>query len=368
MKRRYKITSGILLFFFILVAAFGLMLSHTAECPPPDNPVMTPQTMKSVHYYCYGDPEVLRLENIERPVPGPDEVLVKVHAASVNPLDWHYMRGTPYIMRLGSGMGAPADHKMGVDFSGVVEAVGAQVTRFRPGDEIFGGANGSFAEYLVVSQDHAVALKPNNVSFEEAASVAIAGVTALQAVRDSGRLEAGQKVLINGASGGVGTFAVQIAKAMGAEVTGVSSNRNTELVRGIGADHVIDYTQENFTQQDLRYDLIIDMVSNHSLGELRDVMAPGGRLVMVGSNNEGNFIGPLLRPLAAALINPFVSQDLKPFLATMKQDDMVALAELMRVGEIRPVLDQEFSLREIRDAIDYSETGRARGKIVIDVY
>lgn len=367
MKLRYKIGIGFLLFITLAILALGVAVSYDEECPPPARTSVTPDTMKSVRYYCYGAPEVLRLENIEKPSIANNEILVKVHAAGVNPLDWHYMRGAPYIMRLGSGLGAPTDHRMGVDFSGTVEAVGSNVTRFRPGDQVFGGSSGAFAEYLKVSEDRAVALKPNNVSFDEAASVAIAGVTALQALRDSGQVQAGHKVLINGASGGVGTFAVQIAKAMGAEVTGVCSTRNVGMVRGLGADHVIDYKNENFTQQDKRYDVIIDMVSNHSLGDLRGVMEPEGALVMVGSNAKGNFIGPLLRPLWAAMNNPFVSQELKPFLATMKQDDMVALAELMRAGQVRPVLDREFELREIREAMDYSESGRARGKIIIDV-
>ena len=367
MKLRYKLGIGLVLFLVLAFLSLGVAISYESDCPPPGKTAVTLSSMKSVKYYCYGSSEVLRLENIEKPSLENDELLVKVHAASVNPLDWHYMRGTPYLMRLGSGLGAPVDNRMGVDFSGTVEAVGAGVTRFRVGDEVFGGSSGAFAEYVTVSQDRAVALKPNNVDFEQAASVAIAGVTALQALRDSGGLQAGQKVLINGASGGVGTFAVQIAKAMGAEVTGVCSTRNVELVRSLGADHVIDYTSENFTEMGELYDLIIDNVSNHSLSALRDVMEPDGTLVMVGSNAKGNFIGPLLRPLAAAFTNPFVSQELKPFLATMNQGDMVALAELMRMGELAPVVDREYPLLEIRNALDYSESGRARGKIIIDV-
>ncbi len=367
MKLRYSLSLGIVIFFALAITALAFVISHESECPPPERTLETPGTMKSVRYYCYGSPEVLRLENIEIPALEDDEVLVKVHAASVNPLDWHYMRGTPYIMRLGSGIGAPKDPNLGVDFAGTVEAVGSAVSRFRPGDEVFGGASGAFAEYLKINENRAIALKPKNVSFEQAASVAIAGITALQGLRDSGGLEAGQKVLINGASGGVGTFAVQIAKAMGAEVTGVCSTDNIEMVRSLGADHVIDYRNEDFTRQGKKYDLILDMVSNHSLGDLRDALQADGTLVMVGSDSKGNFIGPLMRPLLATLVNPFVSQDQKMFLSQFRQDDMVALAELMRSGELVPVVGRTYSLREIRDAIDYSETGHARAKIVIDI-
>lgn len=311
MKLRYKISIGMLVFFALVFATLGMTLSYESECPPPADTLETPDTMKSVRYHCYGSADVLRLENVQIPEPEADEVLVRVYAASVNPLDWHYMRGTPYLMRLGSGIGAPSDPKLGVDFSGTVEAVGSNVTRFRPGDRVFGGASGAFSEYVKVNENRAIALKPNNISFEAGASVAIAGITALQALRDAGQLQAGQSVLINGASGGVGTFAVQIAKAIGAEVTGVCSTSNVELVRSLGADFVIDYRNQNFTQLDKRYDLIVDMVGNHSLVDLRGVLEPEGTLVMVGSNDKGNFFGPLKRPLLASISNPFVSQSQK---------------------------------------------------------
>jgi NADPH:quinone reductase-like Zn-dependent oxidoreductase len=367
MKLRYKIGIGFLVFVALALTSLGVALSYESECPEPKQTLEGPNTMKAIQYYCYGSPEVLRLENVAIPEVADNEVLVKVQTASVNPLDWHYMRGKPYIMRLMSGIGAPTDPTFGVDFSGTVEAVGSKVTRFRPGDEVFGAASGAFGEFVKFREDRGVALKPANVSFEQAAAVPIAGITALQGIRDVGQLRAGQKILINGASGGVGPFAVQIAKAMGAEVTGVCSARNADMVRSIGADFVIDYKSQNFTELDKRYDVILDNVGNHSLSDLRKVMAPEGRLVIVGTSSSGNFLGPLWRPLMSRVVNPFVSQELETLMATNKQDDMVALAELMRTGEITPVVDRVFSLREIREAIEYSETGHARAKIVIDV-
>ena len=245
---------------------------------------------------------MLRLEDVEKPVPGDDELLVRVHAAGVNPLDWHYMRGTPYLMRLSSGLRKPKDTRLGVDYAGTVEAVGRNVTRFKPGDQVFGGRSGALAQYVVAKQDGAVALKPANVSFEQAGAVAIAATTALQGLRDAGRLQTGDKVLINGASGGVGTFAVQIAKSMGAEVTAVCSTRNVELVRSLGADHVIDYTRDDYTGVDARYDVILDNVGNRSLAENRRVLEPDGRYVLIGGGGPeaGKWIGPMVKPLQAS--------------------------------------------------------------------
>ena len=240
------------------------------------------------------------------------------------------------------------------------------MSRFEPGDEVFGGAGGAFAEYVVVGETAAIARKPANVSFEEAASVPVAAITALQAVRDHGQLEAGQRVLINGASGGVGTFAVQIAKSMGAEVTGVCSTRNVDMVRSIGADHVIDYKQADYTQSDRRYDLIVDMVGNHSLRKNLHALEPGGRLVLVGGG-KGDWIEPLKGPLKARLLDPFVEQGVVSMLARLRADDMAALAGLMENRAVRPVIDRRFSLQEVPAAVEYSETGRARGKIVINV-
>jgi len=256
-----------------------------------------------------------------------------------------------------------------VDFAGTVEAVGRNVTRFKPGDEVFGGRSGALAEYVVVRHDRAVAAKPSNVSFEQAATAGIAAITALQALRDAGRLQSGEKVLVNGASGGVGTFAVQIAKALGAEVTGVSSTRNLELVRSLGADRVIDYTREDYSAGGRLYDVILDNVGNRSLSENRRVLAPTGRYVLVGGGgpDAGNWIGPLLKPLQAVLLSPFVSQDMGMFLSGFTNEDMQRLAELMQSGAVTPVIDRSYPLSETAEAIRYLEQGRARGKVVITV-
>jgi len=366
MKLRTRIFGGIFAFIFVAAAALAIVLSHNSECVPAPSLAADADTMKAIVYRCYGSPDVLEYGDVEKPVPLANEVLVRVHAAGVNPLDWHYMRGSPYLMRLGSGIGAPQDTRMGVDFAGTVEAVGADVTRFTVGDEVFGGRSGAFAEYVVIPEDRALARKPANVSFEDAAAVPIAAVTALQALRDKGKLEPGQKVLINGASGGVGTFAVQIAKALGAEVTGVCSTRNVEMVRSIGADHVFDYKKENYTETDNEYDLIVDMVGNHNLSANRRMLAEDGRLVLVGGA-KGDWIGPLKRPLGAMLQGPFVDQEMITLFASLSQEDLAFLAELMRDGEVTPVLDRSYPLSEVPAAIDYSESGRARGKIIISV-
>jgi NADPH:quinone reductase-like Zn-dependent oxidoreductase len=322
--------------------------------------------MNAIVYRCYGAPEVLNLERIEKPVPADDEVLVKIRAAAVNPLDWHYMRGEPYIMRLGSGLGAPHNSRLGVDFAGTIESVGRKVRRFKPGDEVFGGRTGAFAEYVTIPEDRALTRKPANVTYEQAASVPIAAITALQALRDQGALQPGQRVLINGASGGVGTFAVQIAKWMGAEVTGVCSTRNVELVRSLGADHVIDYTREDYTRSGQHFDLIVDNVGNHSLLANREVLNPGGKLVIIGGSS-GNWLGPLMRPIAGLLLSPFTDQDFLMLLAELKPDDLALLGELMQAGEIVPVIDRRYPLSKLPDAIRYSEEGHARGKIIVNV-
>jgi NADPH:quinone reductase-like Zn-dependent oxidoreductase len=320
--------------------------------------------MKAIVYRCYGGPAVLQLESTPRPSPADDEVLVRIHAAAVNPLDWHYMRGTPYLMRLSSGIGAPKDNRMGVDFSGTVEAVGAQVTRFKPGDAVFGGGSGAFAEYLTIREDRTLAHKPDNISFEEAASVPIAAITALQALSDHGQLKPGQRVLINGASGGVGTFAVQIAKALGAEVTGVCSTRNVDMVRSLGADHVFDYTQEDYTSSGQLYDLIIDNVGNHSLLSNRRVLKPGGSLVFVGGS-FGDWLGVLKTPLQAMILSQLVDEKFFILMAQLRGEDLSTLADLMQAGKIKPVLDRSYKLSEVPAAIRYSEEGHARGKIII---
>ena len=366
MTLRYKIGGGLLAVLAIMAVALVVVLSYEAPCEPAPRIADGRETMQAVTYRCYGSPEVLEVGTVEKPVPGPDQVLVRVRAAAVNPLDWHYMRGSPYLMRLMSGIGRPADTRLGRDFAGVVEAVGESVSRFDPGDEVFGGAGGAFAEYVVVRETAAIAKKPANVSFEEAASVPVAAITALQAIRDHGQLEAGQAVLINGASGGVGTFAVQIAKSMGAEVTGVCSTRNVDMVRSIGADHVIDYKKEDYTHSDRRYDLIVDMVGNHSPRQNLRALEPNGRLVLVGGG-KGDWIEPLKGPLRARLLDPFAEQGIVSMLARLRADDIGALAGLMENGAVRPVIDRQFSLQEVPAALEYSETGRARGKIVINV-
>jgi len=366
MKLRYKIASGILGIIVIAVLSLALVLSHNADCVAAPQTSAGAETMKAVTYSCYGSPEVLEYGDVEKPIPKDGEVLVKVRAAAVNPLDWHYMRGSPYIMRLGSGIGAPKDSRFGVDFAGTVEAVGDSVTKFRPGDEVFGGRSGAFAEYLVIPEDRGLTLKPANVTFEQAAAVPIAALTALQALRDKGSLQPGQKVLINGASGGVGTFAVQIAKSIGAEVTGVCSTRNVEMVRSLGADHVFDYKKENYTESGNEYDLIVDMVGNHSLSVNRRVLAPDGRLVIVGGSS-GDWIGPLLRPIGAVLQGPFVDQEMVILLAKLDQADLDTIAEMMRNGEVTSVLDRSYPLSDIASAVRYSEEGRARGKIIVNV-
>ena len=366
MKLRYKIANGILIFLAVAIVSLALVLSHDSACGPA--PAISDETelMKAIVYRCYGSPDVLEFEDVEKPTPADDEVLVKIHAAAVNPLDWHYMRGSPYIMRLGTGLGAPNGTSMGVDFAGTVEAVGSNVERFKPGDEVFGGRSGAFAEYVTVPEDRALALKPANMTFEQAASVPIAAITALQALRDKGKIKPGQKVLINGASGGVGTFAVQIAKSFGAEVTGVCSTRNVEMVRSIGADHVFDYTQEDYTKSGQRYDLIIDMVGNHSLLANRRVLNPDGIFVIVGAQ-KGDWLRPLMRPINAFMLSPFVGQEFVMLLARLRKDDLAILGGLMQDGTVTPVIDRRYRLSEVPAAIRYSEEGHARGKIVIDL-
>jgi NADPH:quinone reductase-like Zn-dependent oxidoreductase len=366
MKLRYKIAYGILIVVLLALSSLAIVLSYESPCEPAPKVAGDAELMQAIVYRCYGSPDVLQLEDVEKPAPADNEVLVRVRAAAVNPLDWHYMRGSPYVMRLGTGIGAPSDTRLGVDFAGTVEAVGRGVTRFKPGDEVFGGRSGAFGEYVVVPEDRALVLKPANVTFAQAAAVPIAALTALQALKDKGQLQPGQKVLINGASGGVGTFAVQIAKSMGAEVSGVCSTRNVDMVRSLGADHVFDYKKENYTESGNQYDVIIDMVGNHSLSANRRVMTPDGTMVLVGGA-KGDWLAPLLGPIKAMLYSPFVDQTFVMLLARLDQDDLQALGNLMRTGRVTPVIDRSYRLSEVADAIRYSEEGRARGKIVIDL-
>lgn len=366
MKLRYKVLNTIIGLLVIAIAALALTLSHNSACTPAQDMVSGSTPMQAIIYSCYGSPEVLKLEKIAKPIPDDDEVLVEIRAASVNPLDWHYMRGSPYFMRLMSGIGAPESQSFGVDFAGTVQSTGSKVTKFKPGDEVFGGAAGAFGEYVALGENGALAIKPANMTFEQAASMPIAAVSALQALRDAGEISPGMKVLVNGASGGVGTFAVQIAKSFGAEVTGVCSTRNVELVRSLGADHIVDYKREDYTRGDKQYDLIIDNVGNHSPLANRQAMTPDGILVMVGGPS-GDWIGPMLRLLQAAVLSPFVDQAFVPFLGNLNQADLEILAQLGESGKISPVIDQHYSLEDVPEAIRYSESGRARGKIIIEV-
>ena len=320
--------------------------------------------MKAILYTTYGSPDVLQLKEVEQPTPKDNEILVKVYTASANPLDWHFMRGSPFIARLGNGLRKPKDPRLGADFAGRVEAVGNNVTQFQPGDEVFGAAKGAFAGYMCVTENE-VALKPANLSFEEAATVPIAATTALQGLRDKGQVRSGQKVLVNGASGGVGTFAVQIAKSYGAEVTGVCSTRNLDMVRSIGADHVIDYTREDFARNGQRYDLIYDAVGNRSVTDYKRALNAGGMCVIAGFTSLPRlFQHMVLGPLRSKGGNKKVGlMDM----AKINQKDLLYLKELLETGKVVPVIDRRYSLCEVPEAIRYLETGHARGKIVITV-
>jgi len=354
----------VLAFVFVFVAYWR----STNECDrknaaAPTNP------MKAIVHCDYGVAN-LKLEEIEKPTPADDQILVRVRAASVNPYDWHFVEGTPKIIRLmGIGPRKPTEIRLGVDFAGTVETVGKNVTQFKPGDEVFGGREGAFAEYVCRRAVGSVASKPASITFEQAASLNIAGITALQAVRDRGKIQSGQKVLINGASGGVGTFAVQIAKSFGADVTGVCSTRNVDLVRSLGADRVIDYTKEDFTKGEQKYDVILDNVANHSLSEFRHVLTPNGKYVMIGGGgaNEQGVFGVMLRPLKAMLLSKFVDQQMGMMMADSNQKDLSLLAEMVESGKMKPVIDRTYKLAEVPEAIGYLEQGHARGKVVIVV-
>jgi len=324
--------------------------------------------MKALVYERYGPPDVFELREVDKPVVGDDEVLVRVHATSVNPVDWHTMTGTPYLVRLESGLRKPKREVLGVDFAGTVEAVGRNVQRFQPGDEVFGARDGAFAEYVCVREDRAVALKPANVTFEQAAAVPVAALSALQGLRDKGQIQQGQKVLINGGSGGVGTFAVQIAKSFGAEVTGVCSTRNVEIVRSIGADHVIDYTHEDFTRSEQRYDLMLDVAGNRSWSDYRRVLDEKATVVVVGGPKKGRWIGPLSQVVKLRLSSLGGSRRVvAPFLAKMNKEDLVVLQELLEAGTVTPVIDRQYELSELREALRYLGEGHARGKVVVTV-
>jgi NADPH:quinone reductase-like Zn-dependent oxidoreductase len=352
----------LLAFLFVFVAYWR----STNDC---GKTAATTNPMKAIVYCDYGLNN-LKLEQIEKPVPNDDQLLVRVRAASLNPYDWHFVEGTPYVMRaMGVGLRKPKDTRLGVDFAGTVEAVGKNVTQFKAGDEVFGGRGGAFAEYVCPRATRAVAMKPANVSFEEAAAVNIAGITALQGLRDQGKVQAGQKVLINGASGGVGTFAVQIAKSLGAEVTGVCSTRNVDLVKSLGADHVIDYTKEDFTKGAERYDVILDNVGNRSLSECKGVLAPEGKYVLVGGGgaSDQGFLGGLGKALWAVVYSKFVNQQMGMMMADSNQKDLTIIADMMQSGKVKAVIDRTYKLDQVPEAIRYLEQGHARGKVIITV-
>jgi NADPH:quinone reductase-like Zn-dependent oxidoreductase len=315
----------------------------------------------------FGPPDVLELREIDPPEVGGDGIVVRVQAASVNPADWHLLRGEPYFARLMAGRKPPEGRRIGTDLAGVVEAVGKDVTAFRAGDEVFGGRDGAFGELVRCTEASSIVSKPPGIRFEQAAAIPIAGLTALQALRDKAKLQPGQLLLVNGAAGGVGTFAVQIAKASGATVTGVCSTGNVDLVRSIGADDVVDYTQQDFTKLGVKYDVILDTVGNHSVSDLRRVLAPRGTAVLIGGGGGGKLLGPLVSLAIPLVVSPFVGQKLTSFLAKLTKDDLLAMKDLVEIGKVTPVIDKSYSLADVPDAIRYVETGHAKGKVVITI-
>lgn len=366
LKRIFKWTAIVILFALVLVVALITVAywrsdNDCGKAAAPTHP------MNAIVYCDYGAPDRLHLEPIEKPVPNENQVLIKVRAASINPLDWHFLLGTPYIMRPEVGLRKPKSRRLGADVAGEVEAVGAKVTQFKPGDAVFGTCQGSFAQYCLGRAN--LAAKPANATFAEAASLPIAAITALQGLRDKGHLQAGQQVLINGASGGVGTFAVQIAKSLGAHVTGVCSGHSAALVRSLGADHVVDYTREDFTKSNERYDLILDCVGTQPLLSFKRVLKPNGRCVLIGGGgpDEGNWIGPMARPIKALLLKPFVRQDFGMLMAEMNHNDLAFLGNLVAAGKLKPIIDRQYALAETPAAIRYLEQGHAHGKVIINV-
>ena len=364
---RRKITFTIVAVVAAGIAVLAYTLSHEKSCGPAPALAAGAETMRAIVRRCYGPPDVLALESIEKPKPADDQVLVKVRAAALNPLDWHYMRGTPYLMRMEIGFGLPANPRLGVDYAGVVESVGRSVTRFKPGDAVFGGKLGALAEYVAVTEDGSIAPKPANLSFEQAAGVNVAALTALQALRDRAGLGPGQSVLINGASGGVGTFAVQIANSLGAEVTGVCSTRNVELVRSLGADHVVDYTRDDFTLGGRQYDVILDNVANRGVHAVRRALKPQGTYIIIGGGgpDANPWFGAFTAPIEALILSWFVDQDLAMFISSARREDLETLAGMMQAGALTPVVDRTYTLAETAEAMRYLETGRARGKVVV---
>jgi NADPH:quinone reductase-like Zn-dependent oxidoreductase len=368
MKLRRTLKWSARVFVFLLLVGFvaGLIAywTSTNECDRKTGTAANP--MKAVVHCEYGGPEVLTVADVEKPTPTADQILVRVRAASLNRLDLT-IRG-PVLLRPFFGMRKPKETRLGVDYAGIVEASGKNVSEFKVGDEVFGGKTGAMAEYVCARADRGVTLKPANISFEQAAAAPVAVITALQGLRDKGKIRAGQKVLVNGASGGVGTFAVQIAKSFGAEVTAVCSTRNLEMVRSIGADHVIDYTKEDFTKTDQRYDLIFDLVGNHSFSERRQILNPNGICVMAGVGGAGwheDFGGRLFGEFNAYVRSRFVSQKFIAYISEFNKQDMMILADLLRDGKMTPVIDKTYKFTDVPAALAYLDAGHARGKIVI---
>ena len=367
MSKVFKVTAGILVLLVIVLGAFAGLLAHDSGAAPAEPLPAGVARMKAIVYRQYGSPAVLHAEVVARPVPAANELLIRVRAASLNPLDWHFMRGTPYVVRMQMGLGHPKSIRLGVDFAGTVEAVGAQVRQFKPGDAIFGTADGTLAQYAT-STEAGLALKPVNMSFEQAAAVPVAAVTALQGLRNYGHLRPGQKLLVNGASGGVGTFAVQIGRALGAEVTGVCSTRNLELVHSLGADHLIDYTREDFTRGGRQYDLILDTVGNHALRDYERILTPGGIVVLLGSPSYEPWLGPLVGLMRARLLAPFLHHPYVSFFAdTGNTADFNTLRDWMQAGKLVPVIDRHYPLAQAAQAMQYLEAGHTRGKVVVSV-
>jgi NADPH:quinone reductase-like Zn-dependent oxidoreductase len=356
----------------LVIAGIAIFIAYwrsTNDCEHYTGTSKNP--MKAVVHCEYGTPDVLQVKDIEKPTPDDTQLLVRVRAASLNPLDGHMMRGMLLARLMGNGLRKPKDTRIGVDYSGVVEAIGKNVTQYKVGDEVFGARTGSLAQYICAKADRAACLKPSTMTFEEGATIGVAASTALQGLRDHGHLQSGQKVVINGASGGVGTFAVQIAKAMGAEVTGVCSTRNLDLVKSLGADHVIDYTKEDFTKGDQRYDVLFDNVQNHTFSERRRALTPNGICLNVGLGGAGwreDTAVHLVRSFTTPLMSKFTKQKFTFFVSELNHNDLAYLADLMQSGKMKPVIDRTYkSLTETPEALAYLEEGHARGKVVIAV-
>jgi NADPH:quinone reductase-like Zn-dependent oxidoreductase len=358
--------TGIVMLVLVLVGGVYLFFAYWTSTNDCESKIAAPtHPMKAIRKCEYGS---LTLRTVEKPIPTDDQILIKVHAASLNAADGHLLRGS-FVMRPLTGMRKPKDSRFGIDCAGTVETVGKNVTQFKPGDEVFGAANGAIAEYVCASE-RTLVTKPDNITFQQAGSVAVAGLTALQGLRNQGNIKPGQKVLVNGASGGVGTFAVQIAKAFGAEVTAVCSPRNLEQARSIGADHVIDYTKEDFTVSDQRYDMIFDNVGNHTIAERRRVLTPNGICVLAGMGSAGKHEGQWSRltgNLKSFFVSPFISQKFKFYIAKLLQSDLTVLRDLMQEGKVKPVIDREYPISETTEALGYLEEGHARGKVVIKI-